>query len=229
MNGFEITFFEKYLTEDEELISVVHMHWIKVIDRLILTFWLAIFIPIIIYYYSDRINEFIPFYFMEWYLIFIFLKIVYDLFDWYNDVWIITNKWVINLDWTLFTVNTTNLWYENIEAVEVEQNNIIDKILNKWNIILHQFWEDEFVFEDAKIPYEAIEEIERLKTKMGEVIETKDDKFDLVMETLSEVVKNHLNENDFSNKKQENNKHMSEYLDQRIKQVEQKEWTIDLR
>jgi len=237
MNGFEITFFEKYLAEDENLEAVIHMHFTKIINRIFLTFWLFIFLPIIIYYYSDRISGIIPFYVIEIYLIFIYLKLTYDLFDWYNDVWIITNKWIINMDWSLFSINKTFLWYENIEAIEISQKSFIDRIWNRWDIILHQFGEDEFVFEDAKIPYEAIWEIEKFKSEAKEEPkEENNDKFDMVINTLSEVVKTHIN---WQNTKKENEQNIikegteedkkRKFFEEKVKEARKKEWTIDLR
>jgi hypothetical protein len=53
--------------------------------------------------------------YFEIYLIIIFLKLVYDIFNWYNDVWIITETGVVDLEWALFKTTTNSVNYENIE------------------------------------------------------------------------------------------------------------------
>jgi len=49
------------------------------------------------------------------FIILIFFKNIYDIFNWYNDVWIITKDGVIELDWALFSSNSTSVKYSSIE------------------------------------------------------------------------------------------------------------------
>jgi hypothetical protein len=44
-----------------------------------------------------------------------FIKIIYNVFDWYNDVWILTEDGVTELDWKLFSNNTVSVRYKSIE------------------------------------------------------------------------------------------------------------------
>ncbi len=57
----------------------------------------------------------IPFFVFEIYLLLIFSKLIYDIFNWYNDVWIITDSGVVDLDWALFSTDMTTVKFENIE------------------------------------------------------------------------------------------------------------------
>jgi hypothetical protein len=72
-------------------------------------------IPAFIYYQSERLQENIPFYILEILLFFVFLKIVYELFNWYNDVWIITDNAVYDIEWSLLKTRVESIHHDNIE------------------------------------------------------------------------------------------------------------------
>ncbi len=221
--------FEKYLPDWYEILGIIHEHWIKIVDRLILNVILLVLIPSFLYYYSIKIQELIPFYYFEIYLIFMYFKIIYDILDWYYDVWIITNNWVVDLNWSLFKTKIETIAYENIEWIEIEQDWIIDKILNKWDIVIHKFWDEELRIIDAIAPFSSINMIEEhLNQNTND--EEEIDKFDLVMDTLAWVVKEYLNnkspnmppcEKKYNN--EENN------LEQELENIKKQDWVIDLR
>ena len=193
MNRFEQTFFQKYVPEWQDIKWVIHEHWIKIVRRLITRIGLFTFVPSFLYYYSDRLKQIIPFVAFECFLLLVFTKLMYDIFNWYNDVWIVTQSWVIDLDWALFKTSSVSIKYDNIEWIWVEQSWIWDKILNKWDVVIHKVWNDEFRLVDAKIPYEALDEIERISRqsqKAGKQDEK--DRFDLIMESLWGVVEDYL-------------------------------------
>ncbi len=193
MNQFEEKFFLKYVPNWEVLKWVIHQHWLGIVNILILWLSLWALIPSFLYYYSERLKELIPFYYLEWLLIFIFIKVIYEIFNWYNDVWIITNQWVVELEWALFSTNMKTVKYENIEWVEVEQYWIWDTVFNKWDIVIAKIWDDEFRLFNAKIPYDAVNKIEKFsKEKWEESNNEKMDKFDIIMEALSWVVEDYL-------------------------------------
>lgn len=225
MNSFEARFFEKYVPEGHTIKTIIHEHWIKIVNNLILSFWMAVFVPTMIYYYSGRVQELIPFYAFEVYLIVIFFKILYDIFDWYNDVWIVTDKWVVDLDWALFKTNMKTVNYENIEWVEVEQNSIWDKMLRKGNLIIHKIWDDIFMLEDARIPYKALNEIEKIREEVKEFEEDAEDKFDMVMDTLSWVVREYLWKNWFPGRWESED----DFKEELLKKSKSKSGTVDLR
>lgn len=225
LNSFEIKFFEKYIPEGHTIKNIVHQHWIKIVDNLFLSLSMAVLIPTIIYYYSGRIQELIPFFIFESYLIVIFIKIIYDIFDWYNDVWIITDKALIDLDWALFKTNMKTVDYDNIEWIEVEQNSIWDKILRKWDLIVHKIWDDIFMLKDANKAYKSLNYIETVREEVIAEQEETEDKFDMVMDTLSWVVKEYLWKNWLPKKESE----IQNLKDDLIENVESKNGTIDLR
>ena len=156
-----------------------------------------------------------------------FIKIVYDVFDWYNDVWIITNDWVIDLYWKIFKTITTSVSYENIEWIEVDQNWIWDKILRKWDIIIHKIWDDVFELQDCVNPYHAVDTIEQISTEKEEYEE--DNKFDMVMETLSWVVEDYLERKWMAKSESSKSRYESIKEKEVIEKAKNKKWTIDLR
>lgn len=229
MNNFQVKFFEKYTPEWQTIKSIIHEHWIKIIKNLFLAFSL-VFFSSFIYYSVWIINQNIPFWGLEIFLIILYIKIIYDILDWYNDVWIITDSWVIALQWALFKTKMETVNYENIEWVEIKQDSIIDKFLNKWDLVLLKFWEDKLVLKDAMIPYKAIDEIEKLSQEVVSNDEEDTDRFDLVMDALSWVVKDYLlkNWNNIESKILKND--LEENMKKEIlRESKLKEWTIDLR
>jgi hypothetical protein len=68
-----------------------------------------------LYFISGRFQQLVPFKFFEIYLILVYIKIIYDIFDWYNDVWIITEKSVIDLKWALLYIKMNSVEFESIE------------------------------------------------------------------------------------------------------------------
>ena len=197
MNNFERTFFKKYISEWLTVKWIIHEHWVKIIDRFFLRLGLFVFVPSFLMYNSVLFQENINFIYFEIYLFLIYLKLIYDIFNRYNDVWIITEEWVVDLDWSLLKVNSVSVKYENIEWIWVEQDWIWDKILNKWDVVIHKVWADEFRLVDAKVPYAALNEIEAISWALKAEADSKKaneekTKFDLIMEALWWVVDDYL-------------------------------------
>ena len=232
MNNFEKTFFKKYIPDGLTVKWIIHEHWVKILDKLLLRLWLFTFVPSFLMYNSQFIQDKISFFYFEIYLFIIFLKLIYDIFNWYNDVWIITEEWVVDLDWALLKVTSVSVKYENIEWIGVEQDWIWDKILNKWDIIINKIWDDEFRLIDARVPYKALNEIEKISNEIkkmaeNEKAEKEKTKFDLVIDALWWVIDGYLDEKwlDWRKILEKKQRHNSNYSEKVILE----EWTIDLR
>ena len=236
MNNFEKTFFKKYIPEGQEVRWIIHEHWIKIADNILLRLGLFTFVPSFLLYNSFSLQESVNFMYFEIYLILIYLKLIYDIFNWYNDVWIIYDEWVIELNWSLFKTSTSSVKYENIEWIWVEQYWIWDKILNKWDIILNKIWDDEFRLVDAKVPYEALNEIERISNEIKNSAAEEQEilnktKFELIIEALWWVVDNYLEEKWLDSKKILTKKRgdRTSYRKDFSEEIVLEEGTIDLR
>lgn len=223
MNKYEKLFFSKFIPDWSEVKYIVHEHMIIIFNRLVVMLWLFVFVPTFLYYLSPAFQHNIPFYIFEIYLIIIYIRIIYDVFNWYNDAWIITESSVIDLKWALFHIKVNSVSFENIEWIEVDQNWIIDSILWKWTLTIHKVWEEFFVLKEAKIPFEALDEIEKIREEKKEDPNKEEkDKFELVMEALTWVVNQYLETSTWVKKKDEEKKSIEE-------KAKEKKWTIDLR
>ncbi len=188
-----MNFYKKHIPEGQNIQTIIHQHWLTVMDSFVLwlCFW-AIF-PSFLYYQSERLRELVPFYYIEWLLFLVFLKIVYELFNWYRDVWIITDSAVYDLEWSLLKTKVESIHFENIEWVEIDKHRIWDNIFNKWDIIIHKFWEQELAIYNAYAPYKSVDMLEQFIHP--EEDEQEADKFDMIMDTLSGVVHEYLEKN----------------------------------
>lgn len=166
MNKFEESFFKKYISEWNEIRWIIHIHFIDIAGKIFLWLGMWALLPSFFFYYSERIKELVPFYALETLLIIVFIKIIYDIFDWYNDVWIITDSWVTQLNRSLFKTDTTSVEYDKIEWLEVLQDWIIDKILIKWSIVIHKIWDDSFRLENSFQPYKSVDLIEEVNNQV---------------------------------------------------------------
>lgn len=228
MNKFDLDFFKKYVPEWQEMMHIIHIHPIVILWNLIVTICLFLVLPIWLFYNSKTIQTEVPFYFLEIYLFIIFFKIIYDILNWYTDVWILTNNSIISLNWSFLKAKTESINFDKIEWIWVEEEWILDKILKKWDLIIQKFWEEEFILEEAINPYKAIDLIEELSSPAEESWPSiTDERFNQLLEAISWAVWEHVNGKNtspfsYKNKKDEIKKEV-------IKRAENTEGTIDLR
>lgn len=160
-----------------------------------------------------------------------FIKILYDILDWYNDVWIVTEEWVIELDWALFSLTNVSVKYDSIEGIEIVQDGILDSILGKWKLIIHKIGGgDNFILENASLPYEAIDEIEQISKQYQHDEDEEDEdhfhptqgQYDMIIKALSWVVEEYMGKSWYI-------KDDSEETQKIIEKVKRKKGTIDIR
>lgn len=221
MNKFEAKFFSKYIPEWQEIKWVLHVHMINLLAKLFLwmIMWLAL--PTFLYYVSARIQELIPFIFFELYLVVIFIKLIYDIFKWYNEVWIVSSQCLIQLNWKLFKTKTESVEYDKIEWLEVQQWWLYDKMLKKWSLMIHKMWDNVLLLQNASNPYKWVNLIEETSEEAA-VEEVPDDKFDLIMDALWWVVENYLERKMSKSDKQRE-------IERAIEDVQYNNGTLDLR
>lgn len=232
MNKFDQVFFSKYVTEWVEIIWIVHKHIIVIIDKIIINYFFWVILPTFLYYYSDSIKSYIPFFILEIFIIWVFIKNIYDIFNWYNDVWIITKDWVIDLEWKLFSSDSVSIKYDWVEWLELIEKWFLDSFLWKWDIVIHKvWWWEKFMLENAANSYEIIEEIDIITNKIKKEKKAKEEEenkfqeknFETILTALSSVVEWYLSESWY--KKKDSNEETEEL----IKETKKKNWTIDIR
>lgn len=226
MNKFDTEFFKKFIPEWHELIHIIHIHPIVILKNLIVQIILLVWLPVWLFYFSNTVKTQIPFYYFEIYLFLIFWKIIYDIFNWYNDVWIITDSSVVALDWSLFKSKTESVNFDNIEWLWVDEAGVLDKLLKKWWLIIHKIWNEEFILEDAINPYKAIDIIEEASSWSSESEKNiTDERFNMLLEAISGSVWDYVgkkNNNSYVNNKDKIKKEV-------IEKAEKSEGVIDLR
>lgn len=134
---------------------------------------------------------------LEIFLLFIYFSIIYQVFDWYNDVWVITNKGIIDITWNIFTGSRNYLSYDAAHGIEVKSNSFFDSILNKGDIHIHlPENSQQFFLPDASNPQAIVEYIhaviEEIEAGRHEVVEDDRQPFELLLDTLTDMVKEHL-------------------------------------
>lgn len=225
MNKFDQVFFSKYVSEWNEIIEIAHKHIIVIIGKIVLNYFFWVILPTFIYYNSSLIQSLIPFFILEIFIISIFFKNIYDVFDWYNDVWIITSDGVTELDWKLFSSNSTSVKYRSIEWLEFIQTGFIDTVLWKWDIVIHKiWWENNFLLQNATRAFSILEIIDTKQKAIKEEEENKEEtpqNFETVLQALSWVVEDYLWKNGYK-------KDTSEETKKFIEKMKKKEGTIDL-
>lgn len=224
MNYFDQKFFLKYLREGEELLFVCHRHVILIIDRIIVMLFFGLILPGFFYYNNSfSLQTLIPFYFFETYVFFLYFYLLYTVFDWYNDVWLVTDLWLVDIDWKIFARNIVYVEYNDVRWTEIQTNSFFDSFLNKWDIIVHTvWWEEDFLLPGAANPYDISSYINEVVERIEKHREEKHKApFELLLHTLTEMVRQHLegtdaNEDDVLTREE-------------IEKTLQKKGTIDLR
>lgn len=229
INYFDEIFFSSYIKEDNEVLDVCHKHVVTILDTIIMSLFFAVILPtFFIYNNTFGLKDLIPFMYFEIYLFIVYIVLIYKIFDWYNDVWIITDRWIIDLDWQLLKNNIVYIDYNDVRWIELNQKSNWDWILGKWDITIHLEWEwNTFVLEDAKAPWEVVNYIQWiLEDKENRNKEKSKSLDDRLFSTLRSVIKEHLEKWWFDNEEDDNNEDAE---NEKIEKVLQKKWTIDLR
>lgn len=226
MNYFDQIFFKKYLREDEELSFVCHRHPILIIDRIIVTLFLGLALPTFFYYNNSfSFQTLVPFLYFETYAVGLYLYLVYKIFDWYNDVWLITDIWIVDIDWDIFARRIIHVDYHDIRWSEIRNNSWLDSVFNKGDIILYTHGdEDSFILDGAEYPNDVSDHIEEIIHKISEQKKHKEKApMELLLHTLTEVVRDHLEGNVRTSPEEEREG------EEELERTLAKKGTIDLR
>ena len=191
-------------------------------------FW--VILPVF-FYYNDtfKLRTLIDFVYFESYLIITYVFLTYKIFDWYNDVWIITTKGIVDLDWQFLKTNIVYIDYNDVKWIEVRQHSMWDWVLNKWEILIHLEWEGtSFWLNEAKNPWEVVWYIQWILEEREKKKKDKDLSLtDKLFSTLRWVIKEHLEKEWLPTEDDEDDEEVRERKD--VEKVLHKKWTVDLR
>ena len=197
MNQFDDLYFSKYVREEDELLFVCHRHPILIIDNILLWCFFGVVLPVFFYLQNSfGMANVLWLGYFELYLFIVYVCLTYVVFDWYNDVWLITNRWIIDVDWKYFSGDIHYIEYESVHGIEVKTHSIIDSIFGKGDIYVHLESEnEEFFLEDAVNPQGIVEYIQAVISEIhAHKHDPIDDRqpFELLLDTLTQMVREHL-------------------------------------
>lgn len=150
MNKLESFFLKRQLDEDEEVIHIIHKHWIDFIWPVFKWSILWIFIPGFLVWLYPQYYSYIVFWFL-----FVAVMAIYDFFDWYLDTLTLTDYWIVHYQWDwFFKSSSSRMEYESIEDISFELSWILSSIFDFWDLHIERpAWE--ILFEHTANPKEA--------------------------------------------------------------------------
>lgn len=107
--------FSKHLDQHEKVLFAVHKHWIELLKPGLQAGFFGFLIPWGLYLMGFST----PFFF--WMAVIwsglIYARFIYDIVDWYSDVWLLTDHSLIVIDWQgLFKNQASRIGYEDVEG-----------------------------------------------------------------------------------------------------------------
>lgn len=161
--------------KNEKLILFLRRHWIVIVGHW-LFYGLLIILPLIIYFLILRDNPQLAAYLEDQttrglivlltssYFLFAWLFFYYAFIDFYLDVWIVTNKRIINIEQSgLFNRRISEHELEKIQDVTGEQKGIIGTFLTFGDVKVQTASEvPMFIFKQINDPFEVVKTINHL-------------------------------------------------------------------
>lgn len=193
--SFKSKLLKRYVWDEQIYYIIHHDAWIYL--WLIIKYALILAILFVSYKYSwaylwekfTSIAVYVNWVF--WIVGFLFyILFVIRFFDYYLDSIILTDTWVILFKWDWLLKHTSESVQRNsIESVFDEQSWIFDILFKKWDLKVKRQWEN-YIFRDVNNPTAQADKILRTRDKMLEwtMEEEQLDKFDILVETLGEVI-----------------------------------------
>lgn len=71
---------------------------------------------------------------------------LYKVLDWYSDVWIITDRGMIDVRWSIFMNDMTFTEFDDISAVQFGQGTIFDKLFNIGDVTIHKLGDEMYIW-----------------------------------------------------------------------------------
>ncbi|PIP65532.1 hypothetical protein COU77_02450 [Candidatus Peregrinibacteria bacterium CG10_big_fil_rev_8_21_14_0_10_49_16] len=114
-------FFGRHIDEDEELIAVIHKHWLLGAKAL---FWPTLSILLTVFVLSQLPTK-LMFYLAALWTMISLVWWIRNFFDYYLDAWLITDSGIIDIEWFgWFHRRSTRILFSDIEGVSYEISGI---------------------------------------------------------------------------------------------------------
>lgn len=145
--------FKSYLGDGEEIVFVIHRHIFMQAKDFTRIFFFGIFIPLFAWWLFPQIMLFAA----AWLFIGIF-RFIYEFFDWYYDVWLVTNVSIIEIMWKgFFEKSSARIEYHTVQGIGYEVKGLGRTIFNFGSIILDKFAGISSTFDGAVNPKKKAE------------------------------------------------------------------------
>ncbi len=187
---------QKHL-KDRKIYRIIWHHWLKYVNSILKN----LFLLLLLYFsYTYLVLLFESFYLdlffaVLWLLVyFVFMISVMDI---YLDSIAITDKWIVLFRRNgLLRQNTEHIQWESAQSVYDEQIWIMDIIFWKWNIKIKR--QDEiYLFDNISSPSAVTNYIVQIRDSINSQEDENEDvdKFDVLVETLWEVILDYVKNN----------------------------------
>lgn len=146
----------------EMILLVLHRHWFDILSQMLIILAMIIllglssyFLPILFPNLELEAGNNIFFFFELSFTMFIWIVMFLIWIDYYFDVWIVTNKRIVNIEQRgLFIRDVSELELENIQDITTEVKGIIPTLLNYGDVFVQTAAERErFLFHNVPDPY----------------------------------------------------------------------------
>ena len=88
-----------------------------------------------------------------------FIVVLYKVIDWYADAWVLTERGIIDVRWSLFMLDTTFTEYQDISSIQFSQDSLFDKMFRSGDVTLHKMG-DEIHISSMYRPDDIVEAIQ---------------------------------------------------------------------
>lgn len=157
MNNFDNLFFRAYIGSDSEIREVFHRHFFVILEDIIVWMFFGLVIPAFLYgqdIFSLRSS--IPVWWSYAYMLAIYAIIMYKLFDWYVDVWIMTESTIVDMKWKWFSSDMLYIPYGKIEGIEIRTRSWWAALLGMSDVVVKLAGEDNFTLYSARRPTDIV-------------------------------------------------------------------------
>lgn len=141
MNNFDVYIFQSFLDPDEKIENVIHKHWFALLKAFSKTTLFGIIVPILLISMFPTAK--IVLVGMLWCMIGIGY-FVYNFFDWYLDAILLTNEYILDIEWNGFFHKLANrIKYEYLESVSYDIQGALPTFLGFGSLQIYTHHEGE--------------------------------------------------------------------------------------
>ncbi|MBI2638446.1 hypothetical protein HYW83_02545 [Candidatus Peregrinibacteria bacterium] len=145
--------YKSYLAEGENIVFVIHRHLLMQSKDFFRIAFFGLFLPLFGWWLFPKIMLFAA----AWLAIGV-LRFIYEFFDWYYDVWLVTNASLIEIMWKgFFEKSSARIEYHIIQGIGYEVKGFWRTLFNFGTIALEKFTGNASVFDGAVNPKKKAE------------------------------------------------------------------------